>query len=198
MTTFHILDVGKTYYFTNCKGEHFENLQVWLLESTSLQDISPQFVIYTNDASDVPDEERVVRVDVIDANHCPGACIFLFTLYRWNGFTPTLFFTTLYTGDFRYIPSLIDNTHLSKYTRNSSNKLDLIYLDNTFVEKALDLPPQDLVIHTILTVLEKYWGDALRRPPYKVGVFVGSYSIGKEKVWLAIAKHFNIKVYLSE
>lgn len=197
-TLFHVVDIGKTYFFTNCNDLHLQEIKSCIRQWCPFQDFSSQGFIQTKDASDIPDEERIVRVDVIDANHCPGACLFLFTMYRWIDHTPSLFFTTLYTGDFRYNPEIVQNSVLHEYLNPSSKKLDLIYIDNTYVSKALSFPSQDTVIHTILTTLDLYWGKSLCSKPYKIGVFVGSYTIGKEKVWLAIAKHYNLKVYLPE
>lgn len=59
--------------------------------------------------------KRSMTVTVIDANHCPGAVMFLFEGY---------FGTILCTGDFRYTPSML--SLLAGHT------IDCVYIDNTY------------------------------------------------------------------
>lgn len=163
-------------------------------------------------------ELRVVVVDVLEANHCPGACLFLFSLYRWKNAGENshgeLFFTTLYTGDFRYIPSLIDHSILSRYAKdvdvnslvgcedgeNPMNRIDHIYVDNTYCRGKYTFPSQEVVIFTLITTLKRYFLSMLLSPPAerKVVVLFSSYTIGKEKVWLAVAKELGLPVFVDE
>ncbi|KAI2661691.1 5' exonuclease Apollo [Labeo rohita] len=70
-------------------------------------------------------KERLT-VTLIDANHCPGAVMFLFEGY---------FGTRLYTGDFRYTPSMLREQCL----RNTTT-IDVLYLDNTNCDPTRAVP----------------------------------------------------------
>lgn len=196
-TTFHVVKVNQSYFFTNCKDTHLPEVRQWIASTFSVPLLSDENFILTEDASNIPEEEQVVKVDVIDANHCPGACLFLFTIYRFtNRLSP--FFTTLYTGDFRYTPSLLENTFIQPFVSPHSKRFDLIYVDNTYGNKAITFPTQEVVIHTLLSTLQKYWGRLLTTTPFKACICIGCYNIGKEKVWLEVAKAFHYKVYITE
>lgn len=191
------MKMNHSYFFTNCKEKHLSEVKHWITTTFSIPLLSNEILIQTEDASDHPDEERVVKVDVLDANHCPGACLFLFTIFQVTNLSKP-FYTTLYTGDFRYSPFLLQNSFLQPFVKPHSSRFDLIYVDNTYGNKAISFPTQDIVIHTLISTLQKYWGTHLNKAPYKVCICIGCYNIGKEKVWLEVAKAFHHKVYLSE
>ena len=219
-----MVEVGHRYAFTNASRSAFPAIHSWLTQ----QDIVVDWLEENPDVSDVEGETRIAVIDVIEANHCPGACLFLFSLYRWmrndcesqhrhekelllslSTSYGQLFFTTLYTGDFRYIPSLIDNTVLAKYmnkhsqsisTKKSSPLINHIYVDNTYCKGKYNFPSQEIVINTVISVLRQYFSVPLRSPPEERNILVlfSSYTIGKEKVWLAVSRAFGLSVYVDE
>ena len=66
-----------------------------------------------------------MQVKIIDANHCPGSCMFLLEGY---------FGTILHTGDFRFDPKILEHI--------KDNKIDTLYLDDTFCSPEYDFPPR--------------------------------------------------------
>ena len=65
------------------------------------------------------------HVEAIDANHCPGALVLLFTLDDGR--------IVLHTGDFRYTPSMASSPPLATALAGG-RRLSLLYLDNTYLE----------------------------------------------------------------
>lgn len=119
-----------------------------------------------------------VKVTAIDANHCPGAVMFLFQLPCGK--------RILHTGDFRASIQMESDPHLSQ--RN----IDLLYLDTTYISHNYSFQTQEQSIVNALNLVqefkEKYEGK-------RILYVVGAYLVGKEKFWLAIAKKFDFKVW---
>jgi DNA cross-link repair 1B protein len=67
--------------------------------------------------------QETMTVTLIDANHCPGAVMFLFEGY---------FGRILCTGDFRYSPAMIPLL----YNRH----IDLAFVDNTYCTPTAEFP----------------------------------------------------------
>lgn len=189
-STFIPVDIGSRIYLTNTTGADLEAVEQWV-RSESPENPSLRF---NPDVSDTG-EPCVVSVDVIEANHCPGACMFLFSLYHWESSSATLFFTTLYTGDFRNTKDLIPSTVLKDYTLSQNRCIDHIYLDNTYCDKKYVFPPQSAIIKTVIHVLKEYYLKAIQQK--QVLVLFSTYSIGKENVWLAAAKELGMKIYVN-
>ncbi len=85
-------------------------------------------------------------VTLIDANHCPGAVMFLFE---------GRFGRILATGDFRYTPKMFENTCLS------NTSLDRCYLDTTYLHPIYSNIPSrknamNEMIDLIYICLQKY------------------------------------------
>lgn len=123
-----------------------------------------------------------VEVTCFDANHCPGAVLFLFQ-------SPKL--CALHCGDFRWNKQLMLKS--PKLASLKPRDLSHLYLDTTFNDAKFDFPLQEEVV-------EKGVGLALEflaRSKTTV-VFFGSYSIGKERLFLAVAKAANEKIFASE
>lgn len=120
-----------------------------------------------------------IRVTFYDANHCPGAVIILLELPN--------FMRYLHTGDFRACPEM------EKIHDLNCAPIDCCYLDTTFCDASKTFPSQDEVIKNAVSVC-RY---ALERTPRTL-IVCGSYCIGKEKVFLAVAEALELKVWASK
>ncbi|EPQ12869.1 DNA cross-link repair 1A protein [Myotis brandtii] len=118
-----------------------------------------------------------IKVVLLDANHCPGAVMILFYLPNGN--------VILHTGDFRADPTM-ERSLLMRL------KVHTLYLDTTYCSPEYCFPSQQEVIQfAINTAFE-----AVTLNPRTL-VVCGTYSIGKEKVFLAIADVIGSKVGMS-
>lgn len=82
-----------------------------------------------------------VIVCLIDANHCPGAVIFLFKVPMENGEVKRY----LHTGDFRANPRMCIHPAL----RQPENPpIDILYLDTTYLDPKWAFPSQEQTIKT--------------------------------------------------
>lgn len=146
-----------------------------------------------------------IDVMIMDANHCPGASIFLFRERDGK--------MILHTGDFRVSSSLMDRIESKLPVRKF---IDEIYLDTTYLNVGHCHPSQSRVIDITGRYIGDYFAqlnssgtggngggrngnnnnilDKLmkrRNVKKRNVVLVGSYSIGKEKLALGISKFLN-------
>ncbi|KAM5162859.1 5' exonuclease Apollo [Callospermophilus lateralis] len=117
---------------------------------------------------------ETMTVTLIDANHCPGSVMFLFEGY---------FGTILYTGDFRYTPSMLKEPALTL-----GKQIHTLYLDNTNCNPALVLPSRQEAAQQIIRLIRKY-------PQHNIKI--GLYSLGKESLLEQLALEFRTWVVLS-
>ncbi|KAM7053873.1 5' exonuclease Apollo isoform 1-T1 [Molossus nigricans] len=117
---------------------------------------------------------ETMTVTLIDANHCPGSVMFLFEGY---------FGTILYTGDFRYTPSMLKEPAL-----RVGKQIHTLYLDNTNCNPELVLPSQQEAAHQIVELIRKH-------PHHNVKI--GLYHLGKESLLEQLALEFQTWVVLS-
>lgn len=117
-----------------------------------------------------------IRVTLFDANHCPGAVMFL--LERDST-------AILYTGDIRseswWINSLARHPVVLPYT-TGLKQLDRIYLDTTFALKAniyRSFPSKAEGIRELLTKVRQY-------PPETL-FHLNAWTLGYEDVWVALS-----------
>lgn len=120
-----------------------------------------------------------VRCTFYDANHCPGAAIILFELPNTMRY--------LHTGDFRACPEM-EEIHEIKYS-----PIDYCFLDTTFCDTTKTFPAQKEVLENTVSIC-KY---ALETNPRTL-IVCGSYCIGKEKVFMAVAEALNLKVWCNK
>ncbi|RVE59484.1 hypothetical protein OJAV_G00188920 [Oryzias javanicus] len=120
-----------------------------------------------------------VRVRLLDANHCPGAAMLLFFLPDGQ--------TVLHTGDFRADPSM------ETYPELLGCRVQTLYLDTTYCSPEYTFPRQQEVIKF---AANRAFESVTLNP--RTLVVCGSYSVGKEKVFLALAEVLGSKICLSK
>jgi hypothetical protein len=202
-------------------------------------------------------ETNGVTVTMIPANHCPGSSLFLFEKAVGSGRTQRI----LHCGDFRACPAQVEHPRLRPETadaisgRTRQQKIDVCYLDTTYLSPKYSFPPQHEVIRAcaeMCALLNKgliagddsQWEALLRRQRRggaksstedvskfftsaasstsslskvesqqnltatdaltvsnrnrnRLLVVCGTYSIGKERICVAIAQALNTKIYAS-
>ncbi|XP_023283374.1 5' exonuclease Apollo [Seriola lalandi dorsalis] len=118
--------------------------------------------------------KETLTVTLIDANHCPGAVMFLFEGY---------FGSILYTGDFRYTPSMLREPCL-----RTNTAIDVLYLDNTNCDPNRTLPSRQRATQQIKEIIRSH-------PNHNV--VIGLYSLGKESLLLELAMEFKTWIEVS-
>ncbi|KAK7878528.1 hypothetical protein WMY93_030364 [Mugilogobius chulae] len=118
--------------------------------------------------------KETMTVTLIDANHCPGAVMFLFEGY---------FGSILYTGDFRYTPSMLREPGL-----RTNTTIDVLYLDNTNCDPNRTLPSRKTATQQIKEIIRSH-------PDHNV--LIGLYCLGKESLLVELALEFKSWVEVS-
>ncbi|XP_068222950.1 DNA cross-link repair 1 protein-like [Palaemon carinicauda] len=127
---------------------------------------------------DTPQVISSVEVTLLDANHCPGSVMFLFKLTTGT--------TILHVGDFRAHPKM------ESYPVLWDCNIDTLYLDTTYCNPSYDFPRQDEIIEKCVNIATSHIGI---NP--KTLIAVGSYTIGKERVFRAIASELDCRIWAS-
>ncbi|AES73494.1 DNA cross-link repair protein pso2/SNM1, putative [Medicago truncatula] len=115
-----------------------------------------------------------IGVTCLDANHCPGSIIILFE-------PPNV----LHTGDFRYSEEMANNPLLQ------TCPIHTLILDTTYCNPQYDFPKQEAVIQFVI--------DAIQAEAFnpRTLFLIGSYTIGKERLFLEVARSLHQKVYVT-
>lgn len=129
---------------------------------------------------------KPVTVTLLDANHCPGAVMFLFQVGQR---------TIFHVGDFRWNRAMMEQQRPLATFFNGQQRLDELFLDTTYCNSKYDLPTQDLAIEETVTVAVREWQNA-RRHQKRLLMLFGAYTIGKERIYLAVAERLGMKVYV--
>ncbi|KAH8676037.1 DNA repair metallo-beta-lactamase-domain-containing protein [Xylariales sp. PMI_506] len=116
-------------------------------------------------------EERIeipgtegVTVTMLPANHCPGSSLFLFEKKMGKGPTPRLQ-RILHCGDFRACPAQVTHPLLKPDIidavsgKTRQQKIDVCYLDTTYLNPRYSFPPQDDVIQACADFCKSISGD---------------------------------------
>ena len=186
------------------------------------------------------------KVTMIPANHCPGSSLYLFEKKFGTGVTARNQ-RILHCGDFRACRAHIEHPLLCPESvddvmkRSKQQKIDVCYLDTTYLNPKYAFPSQEEVIQacadmcvslskdlvdesdgwetvkreregSVMTKFIRSDSDFIKEedndndnagifqatPTKRRGrllVIVGTYSIGKERICMGIAKALNSKIY---
>ncbi|CAH1265924.1 DCLRE1B [Branchiostoma lanceolatum] len=118
--------------------------------------------------------QETMTVTVFDANHCPGAVMFLFQGY---------FGSIFYTGDFRYSPEMFDHEALA-----NKPSIDVLYLDNTYCSPECKFPSRTQATQMIKDIIS-------RHPEHDI--ILGMTMLGKEDMLVELAKTFQTWVVVT-
>ncbi|KAK9432314.1 beta-lactamase-like protein [Lipomyces doorenjongii] len=204
------------YFLTHFHSDHYGGLsQTWTHGKIYCSEVTGRLVIQQLRVSSefivmLPMDERIelgkFAVTLIDANHCPGSVLFLFETRSQR---------ILHTGDFRASPAHI--THPS--IRNK--RVDSLYLDTTYLSPRYAFPHQADVVDACAEICYKLTRDdkfahriISRKSEGNQGlmkkllasitkqdaigrwlIIVGTYSIGKERMAIGIAKKIGAKIF---
>ncbi|KAK7102786.1 5' exonuclease Apollo-like [Littorina saxatilis] len=107
-----------------------------------------------------------MAVTVINANHCPGAVMFVFE---------GSFGKIVHTGDFRFQPEMVkEGSLLSKHT----GTIDRLYLDNTYCDPKCVFPTRAEALEEIVQICKTHSNH---------DIVLGVRNLGKEDLLAAIA-----------
>ncbi|KAH9944972.1 DRMBL-domain-containing protein [Epithele typhae] len=153
----------KAYFLTHAHSDHYTNLSakwdnglIYCSECTAnlithMLGVDPKWIrpLAMNSTTIIPDTGGV-QVTLIEANHCPGSCLFLFegkqtvdagdSAYKSQYIGSPKVFRYLHCGDFRACPQHVMHPAVK------GKHIDHVYLDTTYLDPKYCFPPQPLVI----------------------------------------------------
>ncbi|KAG6833247.1 hypothetical protein H0H87_009868 [Tephrocybe sp. NHM501043] len=219
------------YFLTHAHSDHYTNLSskwksgpIYCSEGTAnliihMLSVDRKWVhpLPYGVPTEIPDTGGV-RVTLIEANHCPGSCLFFYegrqtinagdSSFKSPFLGSTKIFRYLHCGDFRASPRHVLHPAVK------GKRIDHVYLDTTYLDPKYTFPPQPLVIsacaelarrlvageplgHTSNTMNDWVTSTSTEKQhkAEKMLIVVGTYSIGKERIVKAIAHALNSKVY---
>ncbi|EGD76243.1 hypothetical protein PTSG_11661 [Salpingoeca rosetta] len=136
------------------------------------------------------DVTATCRVALIDANHCPGAAMFLFHVRETEGGLEHWY---LHSGDCRYTPAWKQHPLLQNVA------LDILFLDTTYCDPKHTFPPQEQVVRFVSDTVSQYMHEDQQRADGVDTLFlVATYSVGKEKILTQLVKDQHKPLVVSE
>ena len=203
--------------------------------------VDPKYVVPLEfeDRAEVPGTQGVA-VTMIPANHCPGSSLFLFEKVVGKGPSPRMQ-RVLHCGDFRACPAhvahplLMPDIVCSITGKTKQQKIDVCYLDTTYLNPRYAFPSQEEVIKACADMcvslkkeraeesdawevvkreragqgMTKFVNSALKPEDDSIAMSIssasktrgrllvvcGTYSIGKERICLGIARALDCKIW---
>lgn len=113
-----------------------------------------------------------LRITALNANHCPGALMFLVDS-EWG--------RLLYTGDFRLNAPM-------RAALGALPQIDLLVADNTYDHPRYRFPPQEAAIEEVVTIAARHL------PEREVAIAV--YTIGKTRILEALYDRLRLPTYV--
>lgn len=143
--------------------------------------------IAMNSPTIIASKGRPITVTLLDANHCPGAVMFLFEVGNRR---------ILHVGDFRWDRELMMSMPQIGAFSKISPRLDELFLDTTYCNAKYTLPTQQDAISAAIEVAQWEMEVSNKDKSMKSLFLFGSYTIGKEKIYMSVAESLKVKVYV--
>lgn len=182
----------KHYFLTHFHSDHYSGLKKGFSKLLFCSKITADLCI--SRLGVIPKCIHVIKVDetiridnvevtAVEANHCPGAIMLLFTLPNGK--------TMLHTGDFRASPIM------ESYPIFWNKDIHTIYLDTTYCNPRYDFPTQEQSLEMALYILrqKKVALEKVGKKFSSVLIVCGTYTIGKEKFFLGMSRRVGCTVW---
>ncbi|KAL9241709.1 hypothetical protein vseg_015787 [Gypsophila vaccaria] len=132
----------------------------------------------------IEDPEGSFKVTAFDANHCPGAVMFLFEGDFGN---------ILHTGDCRLTPECLmclPEKYLGKESKEPSCPLDFLFLDCTFGKSLMKIPSKQSAIQQVTNCIWKH--------PDVPTVYLTCNLLGQEEILVHVSETFGSKIFVDK
>ncbi|XWS41327.1 hypothetical protein CRYUN_Cryun17cG0072000 [Craigia yunnanensis] len=132
----------------------------------------------------IDDPDGEFQVTAFDANHCPGAVMFLFEGSFGN---------ILHTGDCRLTPECLQNLpekYIGRKGKEPRCRLDYVFLDCTFGTFSQNLPSKHSAIRQVINCIWKH--------PNAPTVYLTCDLLGQEEILTSVSRTFGSKIYVDK
>ncbi|XP_020225675.1 5' exonuclease Apollo [Cajanus cajan] len=132
----------------------------------------------------VDDPAGAFTVTAFDANHCPGAVMFLFEGKFGN---------ILHTGDCRLTPECLLNLpdkYVGRKGKEPRCPLDCVFLDCTFGNFSQEMPSKHSAIQQVINCIWKH--------PDAPTVYLTCNMLGQEEILVNVSQTFGAKIYVDK
>ncbi|CAL4066219.1 unnamed protein product, partial [Meganyctiphanes norvegica] len=183
--SYGILENVSAYFLSHFHYDHYRGLNKSFSRPIYLSQITANLVrqkikVQDKYLNEVPMETPTVvcgvEVTFLEANHCPGAVMILFKLCTGT--------TILHVGDFRA------HSKMESYPALWNCTIDALYLDTTYCNPVYDFPLQEDILEKCVALSKEHVKENNRTL-----IVVGSYTIGKERVFKAIAEALDCRIW---
>ena len=133
-----------------------------------------------------------IKLKLIDANHCPGSCMFLFWIYRVGKgrvYDPDLY---IYTGDY-CLTDTIKEQLLNLRKSEDVKTVTIVNDNNRTSEEDHGLPTADKAIAKLKDFIESH----RKRCKTLITVKIGA-DWGMEDLWIKLAREYETCLYVDE
>ncbi|XP_062007303.1 DNA ligase 6 [Rosa rugosa] len=132
----------------------------------------------------IDDPDGVFTVTAFNANHCPGAVMFLFEGDFGN---------VLHTGDCRLTPEYLQrlpDKYLGKKGKKPRCQLNYVFLDCTFGKYYQSFPSKHSAIQQVINCIWKH--------PDATEVYLACDLLGQEEILVDVSRTFGSKIYVDK
>ncbi|KAJ2940253.1 hypothetical protein O0L34_g11822 [Tuta absoluta] len=182
----------KYYFLTHFHSDHYSGLKKTFNKTLFCSKITAELCLtrlgVNSKCIHVINLDEAVMVDgievlAVDANHCPGALMLVFTLPNGK--------TLLHTGDFRASPQM------ESCPVFWNKDIHTVYLDTTYCNPRYDFPTQEQCLEMALYLLrqKKLALEKIGKKFSSVLIVCGTYTIGKEKFFMGMARRVGCSVW---
>ena len=187
---FKCLDKATTYYFFEDDASKAQFLKKYSLDNRSeILLMSPDFHVKKNEK----DPKLVIKLKLVDANHCPGSCMFLFWIYELTNkgeiSKPHLY---IYTGDY-CLTSDLESKLLS--LRKSEDVKEVTIVNDNTRESEVDygVKTDDEALAKMKDFIEFH----RKRCNALITVKIGA-DWGMEDLWIRLAREYKTSLYVTK